>query len=190
MSVYGLSAGTISSDTVPNPKSNYGKSKLQAEEKIRELNDDAFCVSILRPPMVYGKGCRGNYPKLAKITLKIPVFPYTDNRRSMIYIDNLCEFVRIIIDKKSGGVFFPQNDEYVNTSALAKMINEAHGRKIRLLRFLGPPLSRISRRIDVISKVFGDLIYDETLRGTDFDYCVVSFEQSINITENGDCSEV
>lgn len=62
MSVYGVDNGVINKNTPLNPKSNYGKSKLQAEKLIKPLCDDNFKVAILRPPMVYGKGCKGNYP--------------------------------------------------------------------------------------------------------------------------------
>ncbi len=140
MSVYGVDNGVINKNTPLNPKSNYGKSKLQAEKLIKPLCDDNFKVAILRPPMVYGKGCKGNYPKLAKLAVKIPVFPYVDNRRSMIYIDNLCEFVRLLIDNGSRGLFFPQNDEYVNTSEMVKLIAEVHGKKIILTKLFNPIL--------------------------------------------------
>ena len=85
MSVYGIETGVIKKNTKLNPKSNYGKSKLQAEEFINSLQDDNFSVAILRPPMTYGKGCKGNYPRLSKLALKVPFFPDVKNKRSMVY---------------------------------------------------------------------------------------------------------
>ena len=111
MSVYGIENGVINKDTPLNPNSAYGKSKIEAEELINKLQDDAFIVATLRPPMVYGKECRGNYPRLAGLALKTPVFPKVENKRSMIYINNLSEFVKQLIDNRSGGLFFPQNAE-------------------------------------------------------------------------------
>jgi nucleoside-diphosphate-sugar epimerase len=118
MSVYGIEKGVIEKNTPLKPNSAYGKSKIEAEELINKLEDNSFTVATLRPPMVYGKGCRGNYPRLAKFALKTPIFPQIDNKRSMIYIDNLSEFVKQLIDNQSGGLFFPQNAEYVNTSEM------------------------------------------------------------------------
>ena len=89
MSVYGIMEGVISADTPLKPNSAYGKSKLEGEKLIENLHDASFTVAILRPPMVYGNNCRGNYTKLAALALKTPVFPKVDNKRSMIYIDNL-----------------------------------------------------------------------------------------------------
>ena len=66
MGVYGMLTGVIKKDTVPNPKTHYAKSKLQAEEQIQKLSDDSFKVVILRPPMIYGKNCTGNYQKLVE----------------------------------------------------------------------------------------------------------------------------
>lgn len=58
MSVYGLEIGIINKDTIPNPNTNYGKSKLEAEEGLNKLAASDFNVVILRPPMVYGACCK------------------------------------------------------------------------------------------------------------------------------------
>ena len=99
--VYGDSSSNrrvITRETVPTPSNDYGRSKLQAEQGITPLESDSFKVVILRSPMVYGKGSKGNYSKLAKLAKKLSIFPDIDNERSMIHIDNLCEFVRLMID--------------------------------------------------------------------------------------------
>ncbi len=105
MSVYGDSSSinekrVITRETVPTPANFYGDSKLQAEQGIISLQDDHFNVVILRPPMIYGKGSKGNYPKLAKVARILPFFPDIDNQRSMLHIDNLCEFIRLMIDNE------------------------------------------------------------------------------------------
>ncbi len=113
MGVYGTETGYITKDTVPTPKTPYAKSKYEAEQLLLEMNARDFNIVILRPPIVYGKDCVGNYPRLANMALKLPIFPNINNQRSMIYIDNLSEFIRLLIDHNVGGMYFPQNKEYV-----------------------------------------------------------------------------
>ena len=177
MSVYGIDSGVITKDTKPEPKSNYGKSKLLAEELIKPLEDETFIVATLRPPMIYGKGCKGNYLRLAKLAIKTPVFPDVNNIRSMIYIDNLCEFVRFVIDDCSGGLFLPQNTEYVKTSEMVRLIAEAHGKNIWMPKVFNPLLSLLKK--DMVNKVFGDLVYKEKKNMKN----MVEFEESIRLTE-------
>lgn len=159
MSVYGMETGIISKDTVPMPKSNYGKSKLQAEELIASLQDDDFNIVVVRPPMIYGKGCKGNYVRLEKFALNSPIFPKIKNKRSMIEINNLCEVVKQIIDYESKGLFLPQNDEYVCTSDMVKEIAEAHGKKIYMTKLFNPLLKVL--KVRTVNKVFGDLVYEK-----------------------------
>lgn len=125
MSVYGKDTGVITKQTLPRPKSSYGKSKLLAEEGLNALEGDGFVVSVIRPPMVYGKGCKGNFNTLKKLALKLPAFPYLQNERSMIYIENLSLFIKMMIDNPVNGVFFPQNREPVKTVRMAELIAEA-----------------------------------------------------------------
>jgi len=181
MSVYGIENGVIDKDTTLRPNSAYGKSKVEAEGLINKLQDDSFTVATLRPPMVYGKGCRGNYPRLAKLALKTPVFPKVDNKRSMIYIDNLSEFVKQLIDNRSGGLFFPQNAEYVNTSEMVRLIAEAHGKKIVMTKLFNLLLRLLN--VSTVNKVFGDLVYDMSMSEYEFDYRVCGFRESIIKTE-------
>lgn len=161
MSVYGMETGVISKDTVPAAKSNYGKSKLQAEELIAPLQDSTFSIAVLRPPMIYGEGCKGNYVRLEKFALKSPIFPDIKNKRSMLYIDNLCEFVKMIIDDESKGLFLPQNDEYVCTSDMVREIAISHGKKIHMTKVFNPLLRVL--KVSIVNKVFGNLIYQKKM---------------------------
>ena len=181
MSVYGIENGVIDRDTPLNPKTSYGKSKLEVEKLINALRDDSFVVAILRPPMVYGKGCKGNYPRLSNLAQKTPIFPDVDNKRSMIYIDNLSEFVKQLIDNQSGGQFFPQNAEYVNTSEMVRLIAGAHGKRIRLTKFFNPLLRLLN--VSTLNKVFGDLVYDMSMSENINDYKINDFKTSIIQTE-------
>ncbi len=160
MSVYGMDTGVINLNTKPNPKSNYGKSKLMAEEKITTLSDADFKIAILRPPMVYGKDCKGNFQFLKKIANKSPVFPRVNNERSMIYIENLCEFVRLIIEEERDGLFFPQNKEFVCTKDIVKAIAEKNNKKIYFSLLIGLGVKVLIPFVSKIKKAFGTLVYD------------------------------
>lgn len=176
MSVYGLTVGHIKKTTPVNPLNAYGKSKSEADEEIMKLDDDSFVFTCLRPPMVYGKNCKGNYHNLRMFALKSPIFPKYENKRSMIYIGNLCEFVKGCIDFKRRGLFFPQNADYTNTSKMVKLIAEEHGKKIRMTKAFNWVIKIAS--VNVIRKVFGNLTYE--LVDTVGKY---GFEESIRLTE-------
>lgn len=178
----------ITRETKPCPQNFYGDSKWQADKRIRELADDSFKVAVLRPPMIYGKGSKGNYPVLARMAGKIPIFPIVKNQRSMLYIENLCEFIRFIIDDEADGVFFPQNAEYSNTSSLAKMIADARGHKIVMIQgfsWLFKIMEKIPGRIGLfIGKVFGDLTYEMSMSEySQKNYRIVGLKESIKRTE-------
>lgn len=173
----------IDRDTIPSPSNFYGNSKLQAEEGIKALKDESFRIVVLRPPMIYGKGSKGNYPRLSKAAQRLPIFPDIDNERSMLHIDNLCEFIRLMIDNDESGLFFPQNKEYVKTSEMVRLISEAHGKKIRLTRVFNPAL-RMMHGIGVVNKVFGNLVYEKSMSEYDkADYSIRDFKESIELTE-------
>lgn len=178
MSVYGLTIGHIKKDTVPYPVNAYGESKLQADEDIKKLEDNNFIFTCLRPPMVYGKDCKGNYQILRRFVLKFSVFPDYRNQRSMIYIGNLCEFVKECIDLERRGLFFPQNAEYTNTSEMVKLIAEMHNKKIRLTKSFNWILKLVP--IGIVKKVFGNLTYE--LVDTVIKY---DFKESVRLSERG-----
>ena len=182
MSVYGLNSGYIGSDTLPNPKTDYGKSKLQAEIALKKSESADFAVAVLRPPMIYGKGCRGNYNTLKKIALKSPFFPNIDNKRSMLYIENLCGFVRAI-DNRDRALFFPQNKEYVNTTRLAELICKYNGKKFRPTVIFNPALYLLQKVAGSAEKAFGDLVYDMSMSEYSGKFAVTDIETSIRFTE-------
>ncbi len=155
----------ITRETKPSPSNFYGDSKRKAEKKLRPLSDETFHVAILRPPMIYGEGCKGNYQTLRKIALHCPVFPDFPNERSMLSIENLCEFVRNLVDTGQEGFYFPQNDEYVRTSKMVKDIAERNGKQIHLTRLFnwvivvaGCLPGKIGR---MVNKAFGSLVYEK-----------------------------
>lgn len=200
--VYGESAGVgrekhITARTSPGPANFYGDSKLQAEKKLEDLSDDGFRVAVLRPPLIYGKGSKGNYPVLEKLAEKLPLFPAIENKRSMLYIENLAEFIRQLLEKGEGGLFFPQNSEYVTTAQLVRLIAAAKGKRLRLCRFLNP-FVRFASKLPggngglcgkvrgLCNKAFGSLTVDGALScPKGYSYQIYSLEESIRrIYEN------
>lgn len=179
MNVYGVTSGVITENTPCRPKTAYGKSKLKAEKLIKELQDDRFNIAIIRPPMVYGPNTVGNYVNLSKLAKITPVFPNINNKRSMIYIDNLSEFIRLVIENNISGIYCPQNAEYVNVSKLVKTINRVNNKKIYMTSIFNP-IIKLCMNINVFQKVFGDLIYSKKISFSgDEVYEVVSFNESV-----------
>lgn len=187
-SVYGLRAPVgktvvITKDTPLCPTDNYGVSKAKAEEGLAALRDGQFRVAILRPPMIYGKGCKGNYQTLAKLAQKLPVFPMVENQRSMLYIDNLSEFVRLMIEDEADGIFCPQDAEYVSTCDMVNRIAHANGRGILMVPGLGWALKLVRPFTGMAEKAFGSLCYDRSLSDYSTNYCVKDFAEAIAETE-------
>lgn len=166
--VYGASAPigkekVITVETKPEPASFYGESKLQAEEGIFPLADENFKIANIRTPMVYGKGAKGNFHKLEELAKKTPIFPDVENRRSMIYIKNLCELIRQIVLTETDGMFYPQNKEQVTTSELVELIAEINGKKVKLAKGFDGCLSLLAKMNPKVDKVFGNLAYESNL---------------------------
>lgn len=158
MSVFGLEQGIINKNTPLKPKTHYGVSKFQAEKLLYNLKDNDFKVSIIRPPMIYGKDCPGNYQRLRWLALKTPIFPKVNNQRSMIFIDNLSYFLKHIIDCALEGFYHPQNNEYINTSVLVEQIAIQNNKKVFLISSLNPLMKILN--FSLMRKVFGTLVYD------------------------------
>ena len=182
--VYGDSAPigkqkVITKDTPVNPANCYGDSKVQAEKGIVSLSDESFRVVILRPPMIYGKDSKGNFPTLEKLAKRLSVFPRVSNERSMLYIGNLVEFVRLMILNNEVGVFWPQNSEYSNTSEVVRMIAEAKGKRIRLLSGFTWLLKIASVFSGLVNKAFGNLCYEKSMSEYKTDYIRYSLAESI-----------
>ncbi|MGV3009724.1 NAD-dependent epimerase/dehydratase family protein [Streptococcus thoraltensis] len=182
MSVYGNEQEIITKSTVENPSTYYGKSKLAAEEGLKKLETESFAVVIIRPPMVYGPNATGNYARLSKLSKFTLFFPKISNQRSMIYIDNLLEFVRKSIDLSLSGTYFPQNKEYVNTSELVKTIRQVNGKRTLLVSLFNPIITSFNN-VTQINKLFGNLVYNQNLSQYDFNYQITDFETSVHLSE-------
>lgn len=173
ISVYGLDTGVINEATPLNPRTHYGKSKLGAEQKLQQLANETFNLTILRPPMVYGKNCKGNFQKLVRLVEILPIFPRCNNQRSMIYIDNLSEFVRVCIDKELSGIYCPQNDEYVCTDEMVRLIAKKKNKSMILSSTLGKLVKIVQHFNSPLKKAFESLTIEQdgkpygSIRGLD-----------------------
>lgn len=184
MNVFGDTNERITVDTKEKPSNFYGKSKLQADESIQRMNDKSFCVVSIRPPVVYGVGCKGNFVKLEKYSKWIPIFPDYTNYRSMIYIDNLCEFVKLIIDNSERGIFYPQNNRHISTTEIVQLISKYSGKKLLVTKTFNFFIKILIKHIRIIKKIFDNDYYDLELSNyQDFKYNLINFEESIKIIE-------
>lgn len=169
----------LTSETKENPNGFYGDSKLQAENGIKPLADENFKVCILRPCMIYGPNAKGNFPRLAKLGAKVPVFPAWHNKRSMLYIDNLAEFVKQCVDRELEGTFYPQNREQADTVEIIRFFAKAAGHKVWITKLLNPFVWLGSFVLQPINKMFATYYYDPAMSKYDFEYQLVSFEESL-----------
>lgn len=200
MIIYGESAGfgaskIITNETKPHPANFYGDSKWQADKEIRKLETPEFQVAVVRPPMIYGKGSKGNYPMLAKLARKLPVFPDIENERSMLHIDNLCEFLCQVIWDGKGGIFFPQNADYVRTSDMVKEIAAITGHKIWVSKIFNPLVwaaSKVPGKVSgLVNKAFGSMSYAQELsQYQGIEYQIVDLKESLKRTERKSVQKV
>ncbi len=193
MIIYGEAAPigkqkVIDEHTLPAPANFYGDSKWQADKLVRRLQDKEFHVAVLRPPMIYGRGSKGNYKMLAKLAKKLPVFPDINHRRSMLHIDILCEFLSLLMISGEGGIYFPQNREYSSTASLVREINHAVGKRIWMTKYFNPAVrvlahfpGKIGRLTD---KAFGDCVYSQKLSiYNGLEYRLFDLKESVKRTE-------
>lgn len=189
MGVYGvgkkLKPNIIKENTPLNASGMYSRSKLMAENGLMKLNDVDFTVACIRPPSVYGKGCKGGYISgFASIVRKLPIVPkaYNNVKQSFIYIDNLTELVRLIIENNLNGAFCPQDDKAINANELLKYLAYGIGKKYRDSRLLGYGI-KILNFLSVVKKAYGGVEYAKglsTIKG--INYVVVPIKEGLKRT--------
>lgn len=186
--VYGVASSCfhkvlIDETTCLNPRTKYGITKLEAEQSLQEIASPEFTVTIIRPPMVYGANCTGNYVKLRQIVLKLGIIPTLQFDRSFIYIDNLCALIYNLIKTQNGGIYCPQNLPAISTYEMIELIALSHGKKFLECSFLNPLIKIGSIKISALHKAFGSLKYSEKMSVFDEYYQVVNPYESIVKTE-------
>jgi nucleoside-diphosphate-sugar epimerase len=122
---------------MPDPQDVYARSKLEAEKALWEISSrTGLEVVVVRLPLVYGYGAKGNLSRLIKlIKLGIPLpLSIIKNKRSMIGIDNLINLLIRCIDhpKANGKTFLASDGEDLSTPQLIKLIGSSMGRKAYL----------------------------------------------------------
>lgn len=178
-----LKSHVVTSETIPNPNDFYGDSKLQAENELHKLECLTFKIAILRPPIIYGPNCKGNFLRLAWLGTKIPFFHNWHNQRSMLFIDNLCEFVRQIILREKRGIFYPQNRELSDTVEIVKFFAKKYNHKIWVSKIFNPFVVLSSWIFPQVPKMFADSYYEPSMSKYEFDYQIVSLKESMRKLE-------
>lgn len=186
--VYGLTAPfgktvTITKDTPLSPKDNYGLSKLEAEQGLEKMASDSFRIAILRPPIIYGRGCTGNFRTLEKIAGKLPCFPKIENRRSMLYIGNLNALVKHLIDRGDVGIFCPQDKHTHCTAQVVQAIAKANGKELPLVPGFSWAMHLLRHLSGSVDKAFGSLCYDADVSAYPEDYQITDFPESVYLSE-------
>lgn len=159
--VFGIDVGIMSEEKGYNPRSPYEKSKYEADCLLEELKSDSFKICIIRPPLMYGKGCKGNFPRLEKFALKFPVFPSLKNKKDFIYIENMCDFVKFVIDNSINEVVYPRDNDTVAVSDMIKCISNLNGKNIHLWAFFNPFVKLLFKTNRSLKMVFGDCYCSE-----------------------------
>lgn len=189
MAVFGVSKrlnkNVITADTPTTPYGLYAQSKKAAEDGLLFLQSDDFNIIIIRPPNVYGRGCRGGYiAGFVGVAKKLPFIPeaYTNVKQSVLYIDNLCELILRLIESGKHGIFMPQDDKAVSAVELIRAIGAGLGINVRTSRLLGA-VAHLGSFLPIIQKAYGGVEYSEELSFfPGIDYHVVPFEEAIKIT--------
>jgi nucleoside-diphosphate-sugar epimerase len=120
-----------------NPQDTYGKSKYEAEQLVKGLEDKSFKVAIVRSPLVYGPGVKANMLNLVKLVDRFPVLPFggINNLRSMVYVGNLVALLNHIIENQVSGIYIAGDRSPISTMDLAELISKALGKKRILIQF-------------------------------------------------------
>lgn len=135
--VYGEETNNkYSEKSICTSEDEYGKSKLKAELELQKLEDENFKVSIIRTPIIYGYGVKANIKNLVNLVNKVSILPFgkIENKRSMVYIGNLCHLVDEVITEQKVGIFLASDDEPLSTSKLIKLISKNLDKKIYLIK--------------------------------------------------------
>lgn len=171
---------TMDRDTAPAPVNVYGESKLFAEKGLLKLEGQNFSVALIRAPLIYGENSTGNFPLLVKFARKSPIFPDIKNQQSMIYIDNLCELIYLIVKHQKGGIYLPQDPDIKCTSLLVKDMARLCNHRIVMTKIFNPILKILGKRIYYIDKALGNTAYTkEASNYFDYEYQIIDYEEAL-----------
>lgn len=164
IAVHGEDRKAIDENTACAPVSPYGKSKLSAEQELLKLEDEHFKIAIIRPPMVYGKNAPGNIQSLTRLIQKFPILPLggIQNRRSFVYVGNLCHLVSEVLLQQKSGIFLCADDVPLSTTRLCELIAQGLGKKVWLVKlpFFETAVKKLKPAI--YQRLYGNLEVDNT----------------------------
>lgn len=152
----------------PEPQDSYGISKAEAEAGLKQIaGQSGMELVIIRPPLVYGPGVKGNFAtllKLAQKNLPLPLGAIV-NKRSLVALDNLVDLIVTCIThtKAANQTFLVSDDKDISTTELLKLLTIAAGHKPRLLPVPVNWLqfaAKLTGKQAVISRLCGDLQLD------------------------------
>ena len=171
--VYGYDGDLYNHTMILNEKSEckpmndpYGESKWEAEKILRRLEDNNFKIGIIRPPMVYGKGVKGNMESLIKLVKMLPILPfnYDKNRRSLVNIENLMYLTALVIDKEASGVFLPLDEKNISLKEIVEGIEKAYNLKRINIPMIQPIFWLLTKlKPNIMVRLFGTLQFDNRL---------------------------
>lgn len=180
LNVFDYLTGKIDPAKSPIPKTPYAKSKYEAEKSLKKLEDKTFKVTIIRSPMVFGSQSKGNYLMLHNASLKLRLFPYVKNQRSVIYIENLLIFFHQVIHQEITGILYPQNKDYFQTSLVVSEIASKYHRKVFIIRGFSPLIKLLAKKIKLFARVFGDFYIEQKHSQYSFDYQKYTIPESLD----------
>lgn len=161
----------FTANDVPAPQDPYGLSKLEAEQGLRELSvQTGMEIVIIRPPLVYGPGVRANFASMMrwlKSGFPLPLGGIMTNRRSLVYVENLVDLIRVCIDHPNAAnqTFMVSDDEDVSTTVLLRRMAKAFGCPARLVN-LSPKLIKLAAKFTgkpgIADRLCGSLQVDIT----------------------------
>jgi UDP-glucose 4-epimerase len=125
--VYGeYTQDTLDENSSCHPSDPYGQSKFEAEQRLLELESNDFKIAIIRPPLVYGKGAKGNLLRLIKLIKQLPILPFKgiDNQRSMVYSKNLISLIDCLLKNQRSGIFIAGDKAPHSTTELVMLIDK------------------------------------------------------------------
>jgi UDP-glucose 4-epimerase len=161
MAVFGK-VKAIKKDTPLCPITKYGITKLKAEQALKSFIEDTnISLTIIRPPMIYGIGAKGNPGLIEKFSKYISIFPETFNRRSFISMENLNRILLNQLNFFEDKILHPQDLNYLTTFQLFRYYRSNFNKRAFPMVILGYIIKNLTF-LGFINKVFGDLYYDFT----------------------------
>ena len=160
--------GPINEDDELTPRGLYGVSKAVAETRLRKLSQNSgMQITVIRPPLVYGAGAKGNFQLLTRVVQRgIPLpFASINNRRAFVAVENLASFIQQRLSDANEGyeVFLVADDEQVSTPEFVRRLAKAAGASSHLFPMPISALSallKIGGRREVHDSLIGSLELD------------------------------